>query len=157
MPGITNAELAAALQLVIAQVDAREDQLTAWQTGAPNGGPFGDGRFPIANILGEISYFKSPARLEYEVNLITTAAAGALAQCQAARDAAIAAASQAQTSAVSATTEAATALTKAQQADTFRQQAANSEANALTYRNQAQAAAAAAEAARDAAQAAAGG
>lgn len=137
MTGVTNAELAAALQQVIAQVDAREDQLKAWQSGAADEGPYADGRFPIVNLLGEIGYFKSPARLAHEVGLLTSSADGALAQCLAAQATAQAAAALSETKANTASTAAATATTKANQADTFRQQAANSEANALVHRNNA--------------------
>lgn len=139
MPGVSNAELATALQSVIAQVDAREDQLLAWQAGTATGGPYADGRYPIANLLGELGYYKSPARLAYEVGLLTTSASGALASCIAAKAAAEAAASTADTRATAAAASASTATTKASEADTFRQQAANSEANALTHRNAVQA------------------
>lgn len=142
MPGITNAELATALQAVIAQVDAREDQLLAWQAGTATGGPYADGRYPIVNLLGELGYYKSPARLAHEVGLLTTSATGTLASCLAAQAAAEAASASSDTRATASANSAATATTKAAEADTFRQQAANSEANALVHRNAASASAA---------------
>jgi hypothetical protein len=159
MTGVTNTELALAIQQVIARVDAREDELKDWQSGPFDGGPFGDGRYQITNIMGEVGYFKSPARLAYEVGLLTTAADGALAQVLATQDAIEAAASTVDTRATAATSAATVATTKASEADTFRQQAANSEANALVHRNAAQTAASSAAtdrglavSARDAAQ-----
>lgn len=135
MTGVTNAELASAIQQVIAQVDAREDELLAWQAGTSTGGPFGDGRYPITNLLGETDHFKSPARLQYEVSLLTDAAAGAVATAEAARDAAQAAETNATSEADRAASERATAATKRDEAQTFRDEAANSEANALVHRN----------------------
>lgn len=142
MSGATNTQLAAAIQAVIANVDAREDQLLAWQSGSPTGGPFGDGRYEIVNLLGESSYFKSPARLEFEVGLLTDAGSGAVAASEAARDAAQAAQVSAATDAQNSAGSAATSTSQASQAEFFRDQAANSEANALVHRNAAEAAAA---------------
>lgn len=124
MTGVTNAELAAALQAVVAQVDAREDQLKDWQAGSPEGGPYGDGRYPIVNLLGETGYFKSPARLAYEVGLLTTSADGALTQCLLAQAAAEAAATLSETKANAAASSATTATTKAAEANDYRLQAA---------------------------------
>lgn len=144
MPVVTNAELASAVQQVVSRVDAREDQLTAWQAGTPEGGPFADGTYAITNLLGETSYFKSPARLQYEVGLLTTAGTGAVATAEAARDAAEAALASAVVQATNASSSASTASTKASEAQVFRNEAANSEANALAHRNAASASASAA-------------
>lgn len=144
MPVVTNAELASAVQQVVSRVDAREDQLTAWQAGTPDGGPFADGTYAITNLLGETSYFKSPARLQYEVGLLTTAGTGAVATAEAARDAAEAALASAVVQATNASSSASTASTKASEAQVFRNEAANSEANALAHRNAASASASAA-------------
>lgn len=144
MPVVTNAELASAVQQVVSRVDAREDQLTAWQSGTPEGGPFADGTYAITNLLGETSYFKSPARLQYEVGLLTTAGTGAVATAEAARDAAEAALASAVVQATNASSSASTASTKASEAQVFRNEAANAEANALAHRNAASASASAA-------------
>lgn len=147
MPVLSNAELASAVQQVVARVDAREDQLRAWQSGTADGGPFADGRYAIDNLVGETSYFKSPARLEYEITYLTAAGTGAVDAAGAARDAAEAALASALVEAQAAASSASTASTKASEALVYRNDAASSEANALVYRDQAQTAATTATAA----------
>lgn len=144
MSGVTNTELASAIQQVIARVDAREAQLLAWQNGSPTGGPFGDGRYEITGLLGAVSLVKSPARLAYEIGQLTTAGTGAVAAAEAARDAAQTALGSATTEADRAAAQAAAAGTARDQAQVFRNEAASSEANALAHRNAAAASATAA-------------
>lgn len=135
MTQLSNAQLADALQQVIVKVDAREDQLILWQSGDALGGPQGDGRYAVTDLLGNETLIKSPARLAYEVDQLVTGATGAAAQAEAAKTAAEAAQASASGSATTATNAATTATAQAAQADTFRSEAANSEANALAHRN----------------------
>lgn len=140
MSAPTNAELASAIQQVIARVDAREAELITWQSGTDTGGPFGDGRYPVTGLLGDQSLIKSPARLQADVDALVTTATGAVASAEAARDAAQAAQAAAEGSASGASSSAAAASGSASQAETFRNEAASHAANAEVYRDQLQAA-----------------
>lgn len=64
---ISNAELAQDIVDLIGLFDAREIELQGWMTGPVNGGPNGDGTYPLTDRLGTTIFAKSPAQLEAEL------------------------------------------------------------------------------------------
>lgn len=137
MTGVSVAELAAAVNQLVEAANAREQDLFNWQEGTPTGGPYADGRYALRDYLGTVRYFKSPQRLQFEIDQLINDASTGFASATAAQTAAEAAADDSALSATAAAGSASAAATSATQADTFRQQAASSEANALTHRNNA--------------------
>lgn len=56
-------QLTALLQGLVDEKEGWIEELTAWLNGTAIGGPFGDGRYPVTDRLGNIHYIESPARL----------------------------------------------------------------------------------------------
>lgn len=102
MAEITNSLLAQKISDLLDAWRTREQQMQAWISGAADGGPYGDGRFPLADYLGVIRYTKSPAALESSVsgsasasNASAIAAAASAAAADIARSLAVTASSNA--------------------------------------------------------------
>lgn len=76
MSGITNAQLASQVSSLVSSWRAREAQYRAWIGGAADGGPEGDGRFPLTDGRGATYMVESPARL---VDMVSGPAATAVA------------------------------------------------------------------------------
>ena len=102
MPQPTNAQLAAQLAQLILLGNQRDAQFREWLTGAANGGPSGDGRYPLIDASGKWYLIACPAKL---ADLV----AGPAALSEAARSAAQAAQGAAEGSAQSAYASAARA------------------------------------------------
>lgn len=85
----TPAHITAQIVDLLTRWDARQDQLDDWLTGAPTGGPNGDGRYPLTNASGVTGLFLSLPSVIAQV-------AGPAALAGAARDDAEAAAALAQ-------------------------------------------------------------
>lgn len=64
---ITNALLAQKVSDLLNLWKTRELQMVDWISGPANGGPYGDGRFPLSDYLGTVKYVMSPAALEASV------------------------------------------------------------------------------------------
>lgn len=118
-------DLAADLAAVLQRWEIREDEMVAWLTGNPTGGPNGDGRYPLTAVDGTVYLIQCPALLEdtlsgpaAQAQDSATAAAQAKTESESARDAAV----QAQAGAEDAL----------RLASLRRDEAANSEANIRT-------------------------
>lgn len=97
---LTNADLAQQVTSLISRWDTYTRQLRDWLAGTPDGGPYGDGRYPLQNSLGQVFYVPCPAAQSamVEGNAASAesfatqaathalAAAGAKAAAEAARD-----------------------------------------------------------------------
>lgn len=141
---ITNALLAQKVSELLNSWRTRELQMREWMSGAADGGPYGDGRFPLSDYNGVVRYTYSPAALESGV--ASSAAASASTADASAASAASAAAAQA--AAEAARNLSLTYRDSAQAARDVaiarRDEAANHAANALTLSNDAEASAIAA-------------
>lgn len=100
---LTNAQLAERISDLIDLWRNREQEFQAWLAGVADGGPDGDGRYPLTDTLGVVRLTKSPARLEADVD-------GLVSSALVYRDDSQAAASQAADSAAAAAASAADAL-----------------------------------------------
>lgn len=60
---LSNAELAGEIAAMVAKWAVREDQYDDWLGGSPNGGPNGDGKYPLTDSKGVTRLVESPARL----------------------------------------------------------------------------------------------
>lgn len=119
----TNTQLAQQINNLIQRDVAIRQELAAWIAGAINGGPAGDGRFPLTDYLGTQRLVKSPARLEADVTgtvnsavVARDAAVAAQTASEDARDAAEAARTECITRATNAASSAAEAASSASQA-----------------------------------------
>ncbi len=63
MPEPTWSEIAAGMQGLIERCDRIADKFQAWSTGAANGGPNGDGRYPLEGAGGDV-LVPCPAKIE---------------------------------------------------------------------------------------------
>lgn len=147
---ISNAALAAQISAMVEQWRDREVEFATWVNGEADGGPYGDGRYPLTDYLGNVQYVPCPAALVSG----TTGSAASAGEAQVAAEAAQAAAEAAQTSAETASGSAAGYRDEAEAA---RDLAAAHRASAENYRSQAQAARSQAQAAAAAAEATAEG
>lgn len=87
MSGITNAQLASQVSSLVSTWRAREAQYKAWIGGTADGGPEGDGRYPLTDGKGLTYMVESPARLRDMVSgpaALAIAAKEAIAQTEAA-------------------------------------------------------------------------
>jgi hypothetical protein len=132
---ITNAQIAQEISNLVDKWRTRDLEFVDWLNGAADGGPFGDGRFPLTDYLGVVQYIKSPAALQSSV----TGSADASASSAAAAAASVLSALAAQAAAEGARDLALGYRDAAQAARdlalTYRDDAANSAANALVHRN----------------------
>lgn len=139
---VTNADLASQVSSLIAKWDTYTKQLRDWLAGTPTGGPYGDGRYPLQNSLGQVFYVPCPAAQAASVDgTVGSALAYATAADASADAAALAKAAAEAAQAITLTYRDAAQAAKTL-AETARNEAANSEANALVHRNAAEAAAA---------------
>ena len=60
---MSNAEIAAELMAMVGKWQVREDQYDDWVAGEPDGGPNGDGRYPLTDSKGVTRLVTSPGRL----------------------------------------------------------------------------------------------
>jgi len=60
---ISNAEIVAELMTMVAKWQTREDQYDDWVAGEPDGGPNGDGKYPLTDSKGVTRLVTSPGRL----------------------------------------------------------------------------------------------
>nr|WP_175428721.1 pyocin knob domain-containing protein [Azospirillum argentinense] len=60
---ISNAEIVAELMTMVGKWQTREDQYDDWLAGEPDGGPNGDGRYPLTDSKGATRLVTSPGRL----------------------------------------------------------------------------------------------
>ncbi|MFN3517945.1 MAG: hypothetical protein ACK4YT_00710 [Sphingomonas sp.] len=67
---IENDDVAAQLVDFLARQDAFTAMLAAWSNGAIDGGPNGDGRYPLPNGLGTTTLVPSPARSAFDASLL---------------------------------------------------------------------------------------
>lgn len=93
----TPAQLTAQIVDILARWDAQQDQLSDWLTGAPDGGPNGDGRYPLTNAQGQVRLFTGLAKIIDTVEGPAGVAGAAAALAGAEADRADAAASRALT------------------------------------------------------------
>lgn len=63
MTNTTNAELASKVSSLLNSWQTREDEFRAWHGGVANGGPGGDGRYPLTDALGNTQAIACPAKL----------------------------------------------------------------------------------------------
>ncbi len=61
--GTTNAQIAAQIAALVEQWQGREDEMDDWLGGAHDGGPGGDGKYPLTDSAGVTRLVESPARL----------------------------------------------------------------------------------------------
>lgn len=93
---LTNAQLMQQLVDILDRFNGREDEFQTWLAGAADGGPSGDGRYPLSDLGGSVRQTKSPARLEADVQGLVDSsqshrddAQAAQAAAEAARDTAV--------------------------------------------------------------------
>lgn len=60
---LSNAELAGEIAAMVAKWAVREDQYDDWLGGSPNGGPNGNGKYPLTDSKGVTRLVENPARL----------------------------------------------------------------------------------------------
>ncbi|MBB3267576.1 hypothetical protein FHW79_005237 [Azospirillum sp. OGB3] len=60
---MSNAEIAAELMAMVGKWQVREDQYDDWVAGEPDGGPNGDGKYPLTDSKGVTRLVTSPGRL----------------------------------------------------------------------------------------------
>lgn len=65
---ISNANLAARISELVSRWNIRESQYSDWQGGSINGGPEGDGRYPLTDSAGNEYLVPSPARIAYDAS-----------------------------------------------------------------------------------------
>ena len=132
---LSNAELAGEIAAMVAKWAVREDQYDDWLGGSPNGGPNGDGKYPLTDSKGVTRLVESPARL---LQLLDDGVVEHAAQIIAAIEDDVAAARQAATEATAAMTAvSADRQAVAQAAATVAAQAGESTAAAATATAQA--------------------
>lgn len=93
----TPAQLAAQIVDLMTRWNSQQDQLDDWLTGAPTGGPNGDGRYPLTNASGVTGLFLSLPAVIAQVTGPSAAAAAARDDAETAADAAQAAQAAAST------------------------------------------------------------
>lgn len=136
---ITNAMLAQQVVDLLEATRVRDEDFAAWLVGTASGGPTGDGRYVLRDYLGTERRVKAPARLQEDVDSLTSGAQGYRDAAQAARDAAQNAQAAAESARDTSITQAANAAQEAADAADSRDAAANYQAGALTYRESAKA------------------
>lgn len=139
----TNAQLAASINNVLTTSVTVLSNYRDWLTGTHDGGPGGDGRYPLTDHAGTTVLTKCPARLQWEVDQTLTAADGAKQVTEDARDTVV----SSETTITQHKDAAEQARTGAEQerqlADNAKSHAQNSEANARVHANTALSAASA--------------
>jgi len=138
MAGPSNAQIASQVSTLITSWQNREDQYRAWLGGVANGGPNGDGRYPLTDVMGTVHLTPCPAALSDTVGGPAAAAGAALAASIAARDVAATEAASSEAQRVLAEAARSAALTARDQALLARDGAQNAEANALVHRGAAE-------------------
>lgn len=68
----TNADLASRISKLIQNYQTNTDQMVGWLGGVAGGGTNSDGKYPITDFYGNISYVKSPAQLQADYSTFTT-------------------------------------------------------------------------------------
>jgi hypothetical protein len=141
MTTLSNGALAALVNDMVIRWDAREAQHRDWLGGTADGGPYGDGRYPVSTSGGLIFYIKCPAALAEQIEGPASTVAQ---QASDASDSATSAGTSA-TSALNALALATAmrdaALVHREGAEIARQGAEGAEANALVFRDAAAASA----------------
>ena len=139
MTDLSNSALAAQVSALVASWDVREHEFRDWVGGAADGGPDGDGRYPLSNGSGFTAMVLCPAAITDEVS-------GPAAEVSGILDSVLAASTSAATSATLALArvDLAAAARDASVAAkdlsvTAKDQSATYAANALTYSNNAHA------------------
>lgn len=147
----TNAQLTQQINDLLSAWNQREAQFRAWLAGTPNGGPNGDGKYPLTDAAGVTQLVDSPAKLADTVGGPAGDAAAAQALAEAARDTTVTAKDRAVTAETVITGLHSEVITNRNLALLYRNDAAAYAAQLSIGRDQAVAAKTAAEAARDAA------
>lgn len=84
---ISNSQLAIQMESLVQAWSRREREYAAWNAGAPDGGPQGDGRYPLTDALGVVRLVLSPAALADGVSGPAATALGAVEAVSVIRDA----------------------------------------------------------------------
>lgn len=137
MSGITNAQLASQVSSLVSTWRAREAQYKAWIGGTADGGPEGDGRYPLTDGKGLTYMVESPARLRDMVSgpaALAIAAKDAIAQTEAV---VLAEGARVDTVAAGVDANRRAALDARDQAQLAREVVQGIEARVLQYRNEA--------------------
>ncbi|WRQ08265.1 hypothetical protein JDBV08_00490 [Mycobacterium phage jiawei] len=137
MSGITNAQLASQVSSLVSTWRSREAQYKAWIGGTADGGPEGDGRYPLTDGKGLTYMVESPARLRDMVSgpaALAIAAKDAIAQTEAV---VLAEGARVDTVAAGVDANRRAALDARDQAQLAREVVQGIEARVLQYRNEA--------------------
>jgi hypothetical protein len=132
---ITNAQLAQKISDMIDAWRNRELQMQAWISGTATGGSFGDGRYPLSDFLGVVTYTYCPAALQSSVGVSSSSAAASAVVATAAQGAATLEATAAGTSETNALAYRNAAQAARDLAEMYKNNSASSAASALTYAN----------------------
>lgn len=133
---LSNAALAAQVVTMINKWNQREDQMVTWLAGTASGGPNGDGRYPLSNVLGVTSLVACPAKMAAMVADPIAGAEALLAEAQTILADITALAAAVDTKATQAAASATAAASSASQADASRIATASAETRiASTYPN----------------------
>jgi len=87
----TNAQLSQQINTLLASWNSREAQFRAWLAGTSNGGPNGDGKYPLSDASGSTQLVDCPAKLSDTVGGPAGLSVAAKLASETARDTAIAA------------------------------------------------------------------
>lgn len=137
---LTNADLAQQITGLISRWDTYTKQLRDWLAGTADGGPYGDGRYPLQNSLGQVFYVPCPAAQAAMVEGNATSAQSFATEAGNAALSSAAARTASEAARDLALTYRDAALSAKGQAEYARSQAQNSEINAEYYYNQVMAA-----------------
>lgn len=135
MTTLSNAQLAAQIAELVAHWTQWQIDYRAWVGGTADGGPEGDGRYPVTDGAGTTSLLTAPAVLVDLLEGPAGASAASAAQAAAALTAATAQVTLATTQAGIATTKATAAAADRALTENYKNSAGASEANALVYKN----------------------
>lgn len=135
MATISNPVLAQKVSDLLDLWRARELEMRAWMSGAADGGPYGDGRFPLTDYLGVVRYTYSPAALEEGVASSATAASTSATEAAASLADSLAAQAAAEVARDSSAGYRDAAQAAQVLAETYKNQSAASAASALSYKN----------------------
>lgn len=137
MATISNGTLARKLSDMMSGWRSFVNQLNNWLGGTADGGPSGDGTYPLTDSLNNTFMIKSPARLQADVENVVDGARAHKDAAQAAEDGAKSAQMYAEAARDSAQEAATSASTSASTAEEAKSTALNAETNARAYRTQA--------------------
>ena len=121
----TNAQLAAQIATLLQTWNAREAEFRDWMAGVPDGGPNGDGKYPLTDASGRTVLVDCPAKLADTVDGPAGASLAAQLAAEAARDETITARDNAREDAEAAGASRSAAQTAKNEAQMFRNEAAS--------------------------------